>query len=266
MTFLQEMASHQRARLSMLSRSQPINELIAKVESSPPARDFLGALRQHPSSPALIAEVKRASPSQGILTRKFDPARLARIYRQNGAAAISVLTEGRYFQGDLAHLKMVARQPRRPPILRKDFILDPYQIYESRAAGADAVLLIVSMLSPAQLAELASLAHELGMCALMEVHTGAELETALRLEPALIGVNNRDLSSFDVDLRVATQLIPHIPPQACVVAESGVRSPSDVAAMGDAGADAVLVGEALVTAPDIGKMVRSLAGAQAYES
>jgi indole-3-glycerol phosphate synthase len=266
MTFLQEIISHQRARLSSLARSRPMDELIAMVESAAPPKDFLAALRQHPSRPALIAEVKRASPSQGTLTRQFDPARLARIYRQNGAAAISVLTESRYFQGDLAHLRVVASQPQRPPILRKDFILDPYQIYESRAAGADAVLLIVSMLSPAQLAELASLTHELGMSALVEVHTEDEIDTALRLEPELIGVNNRDLASFAIDLRIAAQLIPRIPPQVCAVAESGIRSPSDVVAMGSAGADAVLVGEALVRAADIAKKVRALSGARAHEN
>lgn len=265
MTFLQEIVASQRARLASLPKSRPLDTLLAEMETMEPARDFTAALREHPSRPALVAEVKRASPSRGLLVEQFDPAHLARTYQENGAAAISVLTEPRYFQGDLSHLRIVGRQPACPPVLRKDFILDPYQIYESRAAGADAVLLIVSILTPKQLSELHALTRQLGMAALVEVHTKQELDTALEVEPKLIGVNNRNLRSFGVDLKVSRCLIPLIPGGICAIAESGIRTPSDAEEMARAGADAVLVGEALACAADIGAQVRALAKARPHE-
>jgi indole-3-glycerol phosphate synthase len=218
----------------------------------------------------LIAEIKRRSPSRGLLAPDFDPRRLARLYCENGAACISVLTDRRFFGGDLAHLIGVKSQAPEIPLLRKDFICDPYQLYQARAAGADAVLLIVAALAPAQLRELHALARTLGMAALIEVHADAELEVALAAAPALIGVNNRDLHTFTVDLGVAEQLAARIPADICVVAESGIHGPADLARLaaiprpaGAVGVDAVLVGEALVAAADAAAKVRELAGGPA---
>jgi indole-3-glycerol phosphate synthase len=182
---------------------------------------------------------------------------LARTYQANGAAAISVLTDGPFFQGDLEHLRMV-RDSVELPVLRKDFVLDPYQVYEARAAGADALLLIVAALSDAMLESLYRLGGELGMDALIEVHDAAEMERALRIGPRLIGINNRSLATFQVDLETTARLRPLVPGGILVVAESGVRSRADVLRLADMGVDAVLVGEALVTAADVGQKVREL--------
>jgi indole-3-glycerol phosphate synthase len=218
---------------------------------------MLGAL--HGETVALIAEVKHASPSKGVLIEPFDPVALAATYAQNGAAAISVLTDEAFFRGSLDHLTAVHRAVS-VPVLRKDFVIDPYQVYEGRAAGADAILLIVAALADAQLAELHALVRSLGMAALVEVHHEEELARALRVEPALIGINNRDLQTFQVDLSTAARLARFAPTGVTLVAESGVHTRADMRRMAQAGAHAVLIGEALVQAGDIAAQVRELSG------
>ena len=219
------------------------------------ARDMLAALQS--KSLSLIAEVKRASPSKGSLTKDFAPVMLAATYNQNGAAAISVLTDEHFFQGSLAYLTAI-RKAVSAPLLRKDFIIDPCQIYEGRAAGADAILLIVAALADHQLADLYALTAELGMTALVEVHNEWEMERALRLGAELIGINNRDLKTFHVDLGTTARLAALVDDAVVLVAESGIFSAADARAMGRLGADAILVGEALVKAPDTVSLAREL--------
>jgi len=227
-------------------------EVSADAERAP--RDFAAALRRE--TVALIAEVKKASPSKGVLVADFDPLRIARTYSENGAAAVSVLTDERFFQGQIGYLAAV-RAEVPLPVLRKDFLIDEYQIYYSRAMLADAVLLIVAALDDAQLRDLHSLSQELGMAALVEVHDEAELDRALKIGASLIGVNNRNLHTFEVDLETTALLAQRTPPDVLLVAESGISSADDVRHMGELGAHAVLVGEGLVTAPDMGGMVRA---------
>lgn len=261
MTILDEIFAHKRQEVAEKRRRLPLAEVERAALAIAPARDFTGALIETAAvnrSPALIAEIKRASPSRGPLAPGLDALALAQIYQENGAAAISVLTDERYFHGNLADLQAVVGSAIGLPVLRKDFLCDPYQVYEARQAGADAVLLIVAGLSPAELAALHALAASLGMAALVEVHNLDELETALSLNPALIGINNRDLRDFSVNLETSTALIRHIPEGVCVVAESGIHTPGDVRRLAAAGVDAILVGEALVTAGDIPAQVRSL--------
>jgi indole-3-glycerol phosphate synthase len=217
----------------------------------------------------LIAEVKKASPSKGVFHPDFDPIQLAETYATNGAAAISVLTDNKFFQGQLDFLPRIKSQltnTKYPvsniqypiPILRKDFIFDAYQVYETHAYGADALLLIVAVLSDGQLAEVLGLTHELGLTALVEVHDEAELARALPLGPRILGVNNRNLYDFSVDLDTFGRLRPLIPTNMVAVAESGVHTAADVRRLREMGADAMLVGEALVTAPDVATKVREL--------
>ena len=206
---------------------------------------------------ALIAEVKRASPSKGILTADFAPVMLGVIYDQNGASAISVLTDEDFFMGSLNDLKTV-RESVSVPVLRKDFIIGPYQVYEGRAAGADAILLIAAALSDSQLRDLYDLTAGLGMSPLVEVHNEVEMERALKLNARLIGINNRDLKTFDVDLETTARLSRMVDEGVILVAESGIRNPDDVKRMGELGADAVLVGETLVKSKDRVQLVRAL--------
>jgi indole-3-glycerol phosphate synthase len=204
---------------------------------------------------ALIAEAKKASPSKGILIEDFDPVKIGKLYAENGAAAISVLTDEDFFQGSLEYLTAV-RDALPLPVLRKDFIIDPLQVYDARVAGADAVLLIVATLEDAQMADLHALITELGMAALVEVHDEGEMERALKLGAPLIGINNRDLRTFDIDLETTARLASLVPEDVILVAESGIASGEDVRRMGELGAHAVLVGEALVKAPDMAAAVR----------
>ena len=259
---LQKIFAHKRRELRAARRRRPLRELRREAEAAPPPPDFLAALRRRTNrAPALIAEVKRASPSRGLLAPDLDPVALARVYMANGAAAVSVLTDVHFFHGSLADLESVARNLQPPaPVLRKDFLCDPYQVYEARAAGAAAVLLIVAGLDDVLLADLYALSAALGMAALVEVHDPAELERALRLEPALVGVNNRDLRTFQVDLATTLALSAGLPPGVTLVAESGIHTPADVRRLAQAGVDAILVGEALVTAPDPAAQTRALAG------
>lgn len=264
MTILDEIFAYKRVEVGARRAIKTLAQIRREAESMTPALDFTAALRRAARKPALIAEVKCASPSRGLLIKDFDPLRLATVYRENGAAAISVLTDERYFKGDIGYLSLIAqdftRRNMRLPLLRKDFILDPYQVYEARAAGADAILLIAAYLEPSCLKELHELCSRLGMAALVEIHNQEELEVVLPLAPALVGINNRNLHDFSVRLETTFELRPYVPDNVCLVAESGIHTAQDVASLADAGVNAVLVGEALVTASDVAAKVRSLVG------
>jgi len=223
----------------------------------PPALDLAAALRG--DGIQLIAEVKKASPSRGIIRPDFDPVEIAIIYAGNGAAAVSVLTESGYFQGSLDHLKDIRNAlHNKLPLLRKDFIFDLYQVYESRAYGADSLLLIVAILKLEELQALLRLSHELGMSCLVEVHNEAEVEIALSSEARIIGINNRDLTTFSVDIATTERLSPLIPPDRIVVSESGIKERADIEKLSQLGVDAVLIGESLMAAPDIAAKMREL--------
>ncbi|MDQ7025412.1 MAG: indole-3-glycerol phosphate synthase TrpC [Anaerolineae bacterium] len=220
----------------------------------PPPHDFLSALQRE--TVALIAEVKKASPSKGVLIENFDPVKLAKTYTANGAACISVLTDEQYFQGHLAYLEEI-NQAVQIPTLRKDFIIDPFQVYEACLAHASAVLLIVAALADNQLKDLHDLITQFNMTPLIEVHNEAEMERALKTDAKLIGINNRDLKTFHTDLAVTEGLAKLVPDDVTLIAESGMKSAKDVARMGKMGVHAVLIGEGLVTAPDIAAAVKA---------
>ncbi len=256
---LDAIVARKREDLERLERELPVRELRHRAEQSSPPRPFAAALRGQTLS--VIAEFKRASPSRGAIAQSAQPDEVARAYRAGGASAISVLTEEHRFGGSIADL-MAVRQAVESPTLRKDFLFDPRHILEARAAGADAVLLIVAMLEDAALLDLQDQARSLGLDALVEVHTEAELERALRLGARLIGINNRDLHSFDVDLATFERLAPHVPADRVLVAESGVFGEADARRMRVAGADAILVGEALMRAglENVGPTIASFRG------
>ena len=243
-TVLDGIISGVREDLERRRVAQPLAELEARLTSVPPALDPMPGIRSA-EGVAVIAEVKRSSPSKGALAQIPEPGLLARSYAAGGASAISVLTEERRFSGSLADLDEV-RAAVRTPLLRKDFMVDAYQVSEARAHGADLILLIVAALDDALLRDLHDQARDLGMTALIEVHDAAELDRALALDPVLVGVNARNLKTLEVDPRTVTDLLPRVPEGVVGVAESGVSGPADVAAYVRAGAGAVLVGEALV--------------------
>lgn len=258
-TFLNRIVAATKARVAVLEKQAGMLEALAR--SAPPTRDFAAALR--PASTAgrprlgLIAEIKRASPSKGPLNPGLDVAALARAYQEGGAAALSVLTEPQFFQGSFDDLK-TARNGVALPVLRKDFILDAAQVYEARANGADAILLIVAILPSDILRTLRELAASLGMATLVEVHNKAELRQALDSGASIIGINNRDLVDFTVDLDTTFRLRPLIPPNVTVVSESGIHTAADVARLRGIGVHAVLIGEALVTSPRPEGKIREL--------
>jgi indole-3-glycerol phosphate synthase len=233
----------------------------ADAESRVLTRDFAGALRAKIAAgkPAVIAEIKKASPSKGVLREDFIPADIAQSYAECGAACLSVLTDVQFFQGEVDYLKQ-ARASCQLPVLRKDFMVDPYQIYESRAMGADCILLIAACLDDAQMKELEAIARSLDMAVLVEVHDGAELERALQLKTPLIGINNRNLKTFDVSLDTTLSLKAQVPVDRLLVTESGIRTRDDVLRMGAAGVNAFLVGEAFMRAPDPGEALAALFG------
>jgi len=233
----------------------PLSELEDCIATRRTPLSFTASLKK--IGVQVIAEVKRASPSRGVLRNDLNPTELAMAYAEGGAAAVSVLTEERHFQGDIRHLSEI-RQAVDIPLLRKDFICDPYQIYEARAHGADAVLLIAAVLDGGQLAELMSLSHDLGLGCLVETHNPAEVERALASGARVIGINNRDLTTFKVDLGTTGRLRPMIPPDRVVVSESGIHSKADLERLDEWMVDAVLVGEALVTAHDVPAKMREL--------
>jgi indole-3-glycerol phosphate synthase len=254
---LDRIVSHNLGELEFKKRRLSMAELQRLASEQPSALDLASALRG--DGIQLIAEVKKASPSRGIIRPDFDPVEIAKIYAGNGAAAVSVLTEAKHFQGSLDHLKDIRKAlPDKLPLLRKDFIVDPYQIYESRAYGADSLLLIVAILKPEKLRELLGISHELNMSCLVEVHNEAEVEIALKSRAKIIGINNRDLNTFNVDIATTERLRPLIPPDRIVVSESGIKERTDIEKLRQLGIDAVLIGESLMSAPDIAARMREL--------
>lgn len=245
---LDDIMRWKRLELPRRQAEMPAATLRSLVAFTPPALDFAAALSRPGVS--LIAEVKRASPSKGLLCRDFDAVHLALTYAQGGAAAISCLTDERFFQGQLEFLTAIKEAFRlrtiTAPVLRKDFIFDPYQVLEARVAGADAILLIMAVLSDSEYRRLLDYAHELGMQALIEVHDEAEVERALKLSPRLLGVNNRNLRDFTIDLDTTARLRPLIPPGVLLVSESGIGGAEDVRRLAELGVAAILVGESLV--------------------
>jgi len=257
---LDSIVAHKRKELAVWKAAVPQARLEETAIRQAPPLDFAAALRRPGIS--LIAEVKRASPSRGLLRLDLDTGQLAATYAKSGAAAISVLTDERFFRGSLWDLAAVKKAlpgaGREVPVLCKDFILDAYQVYQARAYGADAVLLIAAILEVEELAELVALARELGMEALVEVHCEEELHRVLPLGPSIIGVNNRDLHDFSVDLATTLRLRSHIPRSIVLVSESGIHCRADVERLATASVDAILVGEALVTAEDVAGKIREL--------
>ncbi|MFA7097378.1 MAG: indole-3-glycerol phosphate synthase TrpC [Gammaproteobacteria bacterium] len=247
----------------VVERAERVNmrELGARVEDMPAARGFAAALQAKIGAglPGVIAEIKKASPSQGVIREDFRPAAIAADYEQAGAACLSVLTDVDFFQGADEYLQQ-ARSACALPVLRKDFIIDPYQVYEARALGADCILLIVAALGDAQMLELAHLAAHLGMDVLVEVHDAAELERALVLNTPLIGINNRDLRTFRTDLQTTLDLLGGIPQDRIVVTESGIHTSADVARMREHGVNAFLVGESFMRAREPGAKLAELFG------
>ena len=258
MGVLDEIVAHKRAEVAALKARRSVGTVAAACRGLTPARDFEAALRPPPGTRVrLIAEVKRASPSQGLFRADLDPIAQASTYAAAGAAAVSVLTDARYFHGSLDDLVQV-RRAVPVPVLRKEFIVDEYQLWEAREAGADAVLLIVAALEDAVLRDLLGAAKGAGLATLVEVHTVAELDRALRLGAPVIGINNRDLQTLTTTLAPSLALLPQIPPGPIAVSESGLRTGADVAQVVAAGAHAVLVGETLLRADDVAAKVREL--------
>lgn len=254
---LDDIVESTRSRVARRKSEIPLASVQEAARRQDAPRDFAGALSGQ--GIALIAEVKRASPSKGPLRPDLDASSLARMYRESGAAAISVLTEPDYFQGSFPDLE-AARASSGLPVLCKDFIIDRYQVWEARAHGADAVLLIAAVLSQQELLDLQDIAGSLGMAALVEVHNRDEMEQALQCRPGVIGINNRNLADFSVDLGTTTSLRPLVPPGIPVVSESGIHTRDDVIALQEAGVQAILVGEALVTAADTAATIGALLG------
>ncbi len=253
---LDEIVRYKKEELEKRKKELPVELLNSHIELSEPPRNFKAALRQPGMS--LIAEIKKASPSAGTIREDFNLREIAESYEQDGAAAISVLTESKYFQGSLDYLRKV-RRIVTVPLLRKDFILDAYQIYESRACGADAILLIISLLGE-KLDTFLKVASNLGMDALVEIHNEVELKIALDKGAQIIGINNRDLKTLKVDPETCLVLAPLIPEEIVTVAESGIHKREDVVKLEKLNVDAVLIGEALMRSPDIGAKIRELLG------
>ena len=254
---LDRILDHKRAELAAARRREAPEKLARRAEEMvAPLRDFAGAIARGPA-PRVIAEVKRRSPSRGEIRADFDPVACAVAYAEGGATAISVLTDESFFGGHLDFLAAV-RRAVAVPLLRKDFVIDAYQVDEARVAGADAVLLIAAALAPEALAELRARADALGLCALVEVHDERELEVALAADARVIGINNRDLRTFETDLGVTERLAPRVPEGVVVVAESGIFTPSDMARLAASGAHAFLVGESLMREADVANALRRL--------
>ncbi len=247
-----EEVSERKAKLSL-------SKLKTKIKDCPPARGFEAAIQRriNAGKPAIIAEIKKASPSKGVIRENFDPAEIAKIYEKAGATCLSVLTDIDFFQGSDEFLRS-ARDACTLPVLRKDFMIDPYQVYESRVIGADCILLIVSSLSDTKLQELSGLASELGLDVLVEVHDREELERGLMLRTPLIGINNRDLHTFETDINITISLLIDVLYDRTVVTESGIQSPDDVKLLRRYGVNTFLVGEAFMSAPDPGEKLKAL--------
>ena len=259
---LQRILAVKAKEVAAAKTQRPLSAMRIAAAAMPEPRDFAGALRAKVAAgeAAVIAEIKKASPSRGVLREDFDPAAIAASYAGHGAACLSVLTDQQFFQGSADYLRS-ARAACSLPILRKDFMLDAYQVYEASAMGADCILLIVAALNPRRMQELAAIATDLGMAVLVEVHNSVELDRALELKTPLIGVNNRNLHTFETRLDVTLGLLKRIPPDRTVITESGILQPADVSLMRDNGVDCFLVGEAFMRAPDPGAELARLFGA-----
>jgi indole-3-glycerol phosphate synthase len=255
-TVLDKILTHKVGEIAQRKTARPLDKVRAAADEAEPPSGFMEALCDR-ATVTLIAELKKASPSKGVFMENFDPVKLASIYDRNGASALSVLTDEQFFQGHLDYLTAVNKAVEIP-VLRKDFIIDPYQIYEARAAGADAILLIVMALADEQLADLHQLATELNMSALVEVHDESELERAMKINAPMIGVNNRDLRTFEEDLRTTGRLAKLVPDEVVLVSESGIHTSAEVRKLGHFGVRAVLVGEALMRAENIAAKVNEL--------
>jgi indole-3-glycerol phosphate synthase len=259
MSILDKILQDKRDEVEARKLSRPQNLLEEVVQAAPPTRDFAGALEADGTDRGfrIIAEVKRASPSKGLIREDFDPVAIAAAYERGGASALSVLTDEKYFQGKLEYLTAIRREVALP-ILRKDFIVDEYQVWEARAAGADAILLILAALPDEVLAALAAQTTSLGMEVLWEVHQESELERLLALGPRIVGINNRDLRTFDVTLETTRKLLPKVPAGAVSVSESGFFKREELEMLRDWGVGAFLIGESLMRAPDPGEALRQL--------
>ena len=257
MTILDRIVAVKRAEVAQARERVPLSALEKAVRTALPSRDFVGALRAR--KPAVIAEIKKASPSRGILRADFHPAQIACSYEKAGAACLSVLTDRDFFQGSSDDLQ-AARAACSLPVLRKDFVIDPYQVFESRAMGADCILLIAACVPEAGMRELESVARRLGMAVLVEVHDAGELDAALGLTTPLIGINNRNLKTFETRLETTLELLPLVPPERLVITESGILATADVRRMQSAGVEVFLVGEAFMRANDPGAALDELFG------
>lgn len=256
---LRQILQTKQEEIRQASQQLPISKLEEKIQSQNATRGFEQALhaRIDAGLPAIIAEIKKASPSKGVIREDFDPVNIAKEYAEAGAACLSVLTDEQYFMGCKDYLEQ-ARAACSLPVLRKDFMIDPYQVYEARAIGADCILLIVAALGDGQMSELYSLSHELGMDVLIEVHNGDELQRALDLSPHLVGINNRDLHTFETSLQTTLDLLGYIPDQCLVVTESGIHTSEDVCMLRDHDVHAFLVGEAFMREKHPGDALESL--------
>lgn len=255
---LDEIIAYKRKELAETKVRIPLQEVRAKAADAEPVRGFGEALSG--GEIRLIAEVKKASPSKGVIREDFDPVEIAKTYARSGASCLSVLTENKYFQGKLDYLAEI-RKAVGFPLLRKDFIIDSYQIHEARAGGADAILLIAACLERRQIEDFINIAKELGLDALVESHTYKELDKTLLAGASLVGINNRDLKTFSVSVQTTLDLLKDIPDDRTVVSESGIKTREDVIRLRQAGVDAILVGESLMREKDIGKKVKELLGA-----
>jgi len=254
---LQKIVENKREEVARQKEILPLGELRQMLADRPPTRDFEGAIRDRGC--AVIAELKRSSPSKGRIREDFDPVGIAGIYEDNGASAISILTERKFFEGNAAYVPQISSVVGLP-LLRKDFIIDPYQINETRVLGADALLLIARLLEAGELRDFLGLASELGLAALVEVHDAADMEKAVSSGARIVGINNRDLATFRTDLEVSIRLARMVPKGVTVVSESGIDSRGDIEKLMEAGIHAFLVGESLMREKDVGKKLRELLG------
>ena len=256
---LDKIVAVKREEVAASLRHKPLDVVRADAESRVLTRDFEGAMRAKIAAgqAAVIAEIKKASPSKGVLRAEFIPADIAQSYAEFGAACLSVLTDKQFFQGSVDFLKQ-ARASCDLPVLRKDFMIDPYQIYEARAMGADAVLLIAACLDDAQMADMEAVARSLDMAVLVEVHDRAELDRALKLKTRLVGINNRNLKTFEVSLQTTLDMLPDVPADRLLITESGIQTPDDVRRMREAKVHAFLVGEAFMRADEPGEALAKL--------